>query len=60
MIEKWSGTYTPTCDICGETLPPEGTWQDARNAIRDAGWTIQKGGDGHYEHICPECENGGE
>jgi hypothetical protein len=58
MIEKVrdgkSYVYTPTCDICGDTLEPEDEWNDALEAMRYCDWEIKKLDDG-YEHVCNEC-----
>lgn len=54
-IVKEYGKYTPTCDICGEELPPELTFEDAVQAKKDAGWKRQKT-NGAWEDICTECQ----
>ena len=48
-------TYTPTCDICGDTLPLEYEYEDAVSAIKKAGWvTLKVNGD--WENYCPDCD----
>ena len=48
-------TFTPVCDCCGQALDPCGTWSGARASIIQQGWTTQKGDDGNWENICPDC-----
>ena len=54
-IECSSGFYTPVCDICGESLPPEFDFYDAVNAKKCAGWKSVKH-NGEWEDICPMCQ----
>jgi hypothetical protein len=54
-IEKEYGEFVPTCDICGKTLPPVETFEDARAAMRKAGWTTFKVGD-NWENLCVVCQ----
>lgn len=54
-IERLYGKYTPTCDVCGEDLPPENDFYDAVEARKEAGWRSKKTADG-WNDICPECQ----
>ena len=50
-------TYTPTCDICFETLPSERNFQDAVDVKKEARWKSRY--DNHrgcWEDICNECQ----
>lgn len=57
-IERYKDMRIPTCDICGDTLPEEYDFSDAVQAMKDAGWKIQRNDDGEWEHFCPECREG--
>lgn len=63
MIEKgWIGhtrTFTPTCDLCGEQLWTEYSWDDAIEAKKAAGWK-SKCIDGSWMDICTDCQSKGE
>ena len=54
-IDKEYGKYIPICDGCWDTLPPENTHNDARHAIKEAGWST-KNTDGEWLNLCPQCE----
>lgn len=49
------GERVPTCDICGEALPPVEKYQNARGAMRESGW-IRMRVDGEWEDYCAECQ----
>ena len=56
MIDKFSGIYTLTCDICGEDAPE--TFDDFYDAVqykKDNDWKSQKY-KGEWEDVCPECQ----
>jgi len=57
-IERYSGLFFPTCDICGEELPGEFHFADAVQAKKDAGWLSEKNKDGEWEDTCPACQRG--
>ena len=40
MIERKRDTYTPICDGCGAELSEEWSFNDAVNAVKNAGWRI--------------------
>jgi hypothetical protein len=55
-IDKFSGIYILTYDICGKDAPE--TFDDFYNAVqykKDNGWESQKC-DGQWEDVCPECQ----
>lgn len=54
MIDKFYGQYTPMCDNCEDTLPGELSHNDAREAMKNAGWHTEKSG-GDWTNYCPEC-----
>ena len=59
-IERLCGDYYyPMCDICGEKLPLEETWQDAANATENAGW-VSCGEGYEYTDVCEACQRLGE
>ena len=55
MIERISGEYIPTCDICGDQAGTYETWKEALAAIKQDGWSNHLCNDGHYEHVCRYC-----
>jgi hypothetical protein len=58
-IVRKGGYFIPTCDICGDELLAQATFQDAVQAKRDARWKTEKTRDGTYEDACRTCQNGG-
>lgn len=54
-IPKIKGYFTPTCDICGETLNEVKTHEEAVEQLRAEGWTSERQKDGSWENACPEC-----
>lgn len=56
MIDKFSGIYTLTCDICGEDASENfDDFYDAVQYKKDNGWKSQKR-NGQWEDVCPECQ----
>lgn len=53
-IERFRDGFMPTCDICGNELPPEDTFQDAVDAKKEAGWKSRKA-NGEWEDVCDDC-----
>ena len=53
-IDKIYGRYAITCDNCETMLPHEDSWEDARDALKDAGWWSYREG-GEWHNLCPEC-----
>jgi len=53
-IEKSGGTFTPTCDGCGEELDTEFEFSDAVAAKKSADWRSVKDGGEWYDY-CPDC-----
>ena len=56
--EKWlcgDKIFTPTCDICGETLDEEYEFYDAVEAKKLAGWRSKKIHGAWYD-LCPDCQ----
>lgn len=45
------------CDNC-EYEPPVGfeSFREGARWAKDNGWISQKGKDGEYEHVCPDCQ----
>lgn len=55
-IERDSGFYTLTCDICGEEVNEQFyDFQEAVNYKKDNDWKSQKH-NGEWQDICPECQ----
>ena len=54
-IDRYYRQYTPICDYCGVRLPGEGSWPDARRAMREAGWDCRKFND-RWKNICVDCQ----
>lgn len=61
MILKEYRKYTAYCDICCDSLPPCESWDDAKDSMRDEGWTTVRTDNG-WENYCPYCKHeiGGE
>lgn len=57
MIDKQYGRYVPTCDICGEVLPGKDSFDEARHAIKEAGWITTMMGS-TWVNYCPTCQKG--
>jgi len=55
MIDRVYGKQVPTCDGCGDTLPPQETFQDALDAIKEEGWASDPV-NGEFENYCKECK----
>lgn len=58
MIEKDSGIYILSCDICGEEANE--TFFDFYDAVqfkRENGWKSQKYNN-EWEDVCPKCQEG--
>lgn len=55
MIVKRKGSFVAICDICGNELEPEETWQDAADIKKKAGWHYHRT-KGIWEDWCDECE----
>ena len=53
-IDKSGNTYTPYCDICGDCLRAEDSYNDACDAMRDEGWQRTKV-NGEWVNYCAEC-----
>lgn len=54
MIDKEYGKYVASCNVCGDTLPPEDTLRKSVKAARVLEWKNKKV-DGEYENICVVC-----
>lgn len=52
-IEKEYGKFVPTCDCCEKTLPPQDTFEDAKDAMKEAGWKyyLREG-----TNLCEDCQ----
>ncbi len=59
-IVRHYGQFTPTCDICGDELQAQESFQEAVLTRNEADWKSQKNSDGEWEDICRKCQNGGE
>jgi hypothetical protein len=60
MIRKSKGEFVVECE-CGEKMYG-GTIEDFRefvDSIKEAGWRVEKAGNGEWIHDCPECVAGG-
>lgn len=55
MIPIEYGRRVPTCDNCGEHLAPCDSFQDAIEALQDAGWVTHYV-NGEWENYCPVCQ----
>jgi len=55
MVEIHGGNFTPICDICGDPLEIEDSFDDAVKAMRAAGWKTNKYGD-EWENVCTDCQ----
>lgn len=55
MIDKQYGKYIPTCDVCGETLEAELSFDEAVAEMKSESWKT-KAVMGEWENICPECQ----
>lgn len=52
----WDGRVSiPTCDGCGKELPACGDFNEARVAMKEAGWKTEKES-GHWVNYCPDCQ----
>lgn len=56
MIDKDDGVYVPICDICGDTLQGEDTYDDAVHAKKEAGWKMVYY-KGEKQDACTVCQN---
>ena len=56
-IEKQWGKYVPVCDGCGCVLDDteHDTFDEARIALKEAGWSTGKDGSGEWVNFCPDC-----
>ena len=52
-IEREYSKFVATCDGCGATLPPQGTYEEAKDAMTEAEWTYNFG---TGENLCPDCQ----
>ena len=48
--------FVAVCDECGAELPVSETWEDARSAMRKAGWKTTKDEHGDWVNTCPDCQ----
>lgn len=54
-IERFCDCYTPTCDLCGDELGEEYTFEDAVESKKRNGWRSYNQ-DGTWLDVCPECQ----
>lgn len=54
MIVKEYGKQAVYCDGCGEKLGTFESFEEAREAIANAGWTTHRIG-AQWSNCCPEC-----
>ncbi len=60
MIYKDIGSYSLSCDVCGEEAPEIfDDFYDAVEYKKQYGWKSQKR-KGEWEDICPECQEAEE
>lgn len=56
-IDKDSGMYSLTCDICGEIADEEFfEFGEAVDYKKENGWKSQKR-NGQWEDVCPDCQD---
>ena len=53
-IEHFCGRYTAVCNMCGEELPVEPSFEAAVAARKEAGWKSRKVND-QWEDWCYDC-----
>ena len=59
MIDKVGDVYILTCDICGEEEDEDfGYFYDAVEYKSKMGWKNQRNSAGHWDDVCPECQEG--
>lgn len=51
-IERYRNMYIPICDDCGQELMPEYNFQDAVDAMEEAGWSYNYS---TKENHCEAC-----
>ena len=55
-IQKYRGSYIPTCDICGAELPEQSSKLEAAKAIKEAERKAGFNRFGEHEDFCPDCQ----
>ena len=55
-IERRGRVHVPVCDMCGDELPQEEDWEDARLAMKEAHWKNVKIGENMWENWCDKCQ----
>ena len=54
-VQREHGRYVPTCDNCEDTLSPQDSFEEAREAMADADWVTRKK-NGEWVNYCTECQ----
>ena len=54
-IEFEYGKRVPTCNLCGDKLPPEDSFEEAKIAMKEAGWSAEKI-DEDWANYCLDCK----
>jgi hypothetical protein len=52
------GTHIFNCDECSTGFsehPDDRPFDEVWEELREKGWRARKGGDGKWEHTCPDC-----
>jgi hypothetical protein len=47
--------FIPSCDLCGESLPDEASFEDARSAMKEARWKLRKDELNDWQNVCADC-----
>lgn len=56
-IEKEYDKFVPTCDGCCETLPREDSFEEAKIAMKEEGWTTKLDRlSQEWVNYCPACQ----
>jgi hypothetical protein len=47
--------FAPTCDLCGDALPDEISYEDACNVMKKARWRSRKDDFNDWQNVCTDC-----
>lgn len=57
MIERQYDYYYAVCDICNEVIGPFGSWDDAKEQMKEEGWQFFLDDHKQWQHLCHKCRN---
>jgi len=57
MIGRQYDYYYAVCDICNEVIGPCGSWDDAKEQMKEEGWRFLWNDRKEWQHFCPICKN---